>query len=178
MKPFKFFWNTHKWTGIVLGLILVNLAVTGFFLLAKKDYAWIQPPNQQAASGNFEDCLSIRELLDAVLAEKHPDLLTEDDIARIDFRPSERLHKVKSKHNYSEIQICAITGEVLSAGVRNSDWLERLHDGSLFGGWVHGWVMPLVACALLFMVVSGYYIWLAPIISKRRRQKKPTITAD
>ena len=38
-------------------------------------------------------------------------------------------------------------------------------------------MMPLVACALLFMVVSGYYIWLAPIISKRRRQKKPTTTA-
>ena len=46
MKTFKFFWNTHKWMGILGGVVFLNLAVTGFLLLVKKDHAWLQPPTQ------------------------------------------------------------------------------------------------------------------------------------
>ena len=172
MKPLKFFWNTHKWIGLTLGLVFLNLAITGFFLLLKKDYDWIQPPSQQAAVGELKDCISIRQLFDVVLAEKHPDFRSVDDIDRVDFRPDKRLHKVKSKHNYTEIQVCAVTGAVLSTDVRNSDWIEQIHDGSFFAAWTHDWLMPTVACGLLFMVGSGTYIWMSPILSKRRRRKR------
>lgn len=172
MKPLKFFFTAHKWTGIILGLIFVNLAVTGFLLLKKKDYAWIQPPSQQAAAGKLKDCISLRALFDVVLAQNHPDFKTDDDFDRVDFRPGQRLHKVRSKHSYTEIQVCAVTGEVLSTETRVSDWVEQLHDGSLFADWTHDWLMPVVAFALLFLVGSGIYIWLAPALSKRRRRKK------
>ncbi|MDY0109632.1 MAG: hypothetical protein RBT60_06810 [Candidatus Krumholzibacteria bacterium] len=49
---------------------------------------------------------------------------------------------------------------------RRSDLLERLHDGSLFGGFVHGWFSPLVAVSVAFLTVSGCWLWLAP---RRRR---------
>ena len=44
MKSFKLFWTAHKWTGIVLAIVFASTAVTGFLLLVKKEFAWIQPP--------------------------------------------------------------------------------------------------------------------------------------
>lgn len=178
MKAFKFFWTTHKWTGIILGVVFVNLAVTGYFLLQKKEHAWLQPPTQQATAGELKDCISLRQVFDVVLAQNHPDFRTDQDIDRVDFRPSNNVHKVRSKHNYSEIQVCALTGGVLSVETRTSDWIEQLHDGSFFGDWVHVWIMPIAAIALLFLVGSGIYIWLAPIMSRRRRNKIRSIEGN
>ena len=32
MRLFKFFWTTHKWTGIVLATVFLLVSVTGFLL--------------------------------------------------------------------------------------------------------------------------------------------------
>ena len=48
MSSFKFFWTTHKWTGIVIAILLVMSSITGFLLLIKKDFDWIQPPTATA----------------------------------------------------------------------------------------------------------------------------------
>ena len=170
MFAFKFFWTTHKWTGILLGIVFLNLAVTGYLLLVKKDYDWIQPPSAKATAGRVEEFASLQKIFAAVIAENHPDFRSADDVDRIDFRPGKRLHKVRSKHNHAEIQVDAVTGAVLQHGFRASDLIEQIHDGTFFGGWAHDWLMPVVAGALLFLVVSGLYIWIAPILKKRRRR--------
>ena len=36
MTLFKLCWETHKWIGIALSLILINISVTGLLLLEKK----------------------------------------------------------------------------------------------------------------------------------------------
>ena len=66
-------------------------------------------------------------------------------------------------------QVDAVTGAVLGVATRRSDWFEQLHDGSLFGDWVHDWIMPMVALALAFLVLSGLYMWYFPIWKKNRR---------
>ena len=169
MKLFKLLWSTHKWTGIVLGVVFLNIAITGTFLLLKKDYEWIQPRTQSGASGDVSSFITNQKLFEVVLAEGHPDFKTVEDIDRVDFRPSKRVHKVRSVHNYSEIQVDAVTGEILSLEMRRSDWFERLHDGSLYGSWAHDWLMPVAACGLVFLVLSGLYIWYFPGWKKRRR---------
>lgn len=171
MKLFKFLWSTHKWTGIVLAVVFLNIAVSGFFLLNKKDYDWIQPPTQSGAAGEVSAFISPQRLFEIVFAQEHPDFKTLADVDRVDFRPAKRVHKVRSVHNYAEIQVDAVTGDVLSTAIRRSDWFERLHDGSLYGAWVHDWLMPLVAVSLVFMVCSGLYIWYFPVWKKKRRQR-------
>jgi uncharacterized iron-regulated membrane protein len=146
--------------------------LTGFLLLAKKDYAWIQPPTQRATAGETKDFASLQQVLASVFAERHPDFGTLGDIERIDFRPGRRVHKVHSVRNHSEFQVDAVTGTVLGpARCRTSDLIEQLHDGSFYGEWAHAWLMPVAALALLFLVVSGIYIWLAPILKRRRRRR-------
>ena len=172
MKLFKFLWTTHKWTGVILGIIFLQLAVTGFLLLTKKNYDWIQPPMQNGTAGEVKDFITLQEVFARVFARNHPDFKSFDDIDRVDFRPGARVHKVRSKHNYSELQIDAVTGEVLSDDWRASDLIEKLHDGRFYAAWLHDYLMPLVAIGLAFLVLSGLYMWLFPILRKHLRAKE------
>jgi len=167
MRPYKIVWELHKWIGIVLALVLVNVSVTGLLLLEKKQYAWIQPPTRKGQAGTTADFISMQRLFRAVLDCNHPDFADVEAIDRVDFRPGKRVYKVRSKTHHAEIQVDAITGDVLSVATRRSDRLEQLHDGSYFGDAMHGKIMPLAAVANIILVLSGLYLWLAPKIKKR-----------
>ena len=82
------------------------------------------------------------------------------------------MDKMLSTDNHSEIQIDAITGEVLSQDERISDLLEDLHDGSWIGKPVHAYVMPLVALLVYFLVFSGLWLWLEPKVKRWRRRRR------
>jgi len=169
---FKFFWTTHKWIGIALALIFTCSAVTGFLLIIKKKVDWIQPATQTDSDGRVEDFISLGELFDTVLSQDHTDFQSLADIDRVDYRPSKRVFKVLSKHHHSEIQVGAVTGEVLSVSQRPSDLLEDIHDGSFFGSWAHDWLLPAAAIGMLFMVISGLWLWVEPTVRKSRRKRR------
>ena len=172
MKTFKFFWNVHKWTGIVLAVFLFCTSVSGFLLLLKKKVDWIQPPTVQGAGGGVDDFICVRELFAVVLGHGHRDFQSMDDIDRVDFRPADRVFKVQSRSRYAEIQVCAVTGEVLSNAWRPSDLIEDIHDGSFWAGWFHDWFMPVVSAALLLMIASGLWLFVEPSVRRRRRHKR------
>lgn len=171
MRFFRTIWLLHRWLGISAGLVLMMTAVTGFLLLIKKDYAWIQPPTMTCAEGPIEALQPMAAVYEAVFALDLPQFRSEEDIKRVDFRPSKRLHKVVSKHDDLEVQVCAITLATSAPRVRRSDWLEALHDGSWFGEFAHAWVMPAVACLLLFLAGSGYVMWGVPAWKRWRRRR-------
>lgn len=175
MSLLKFFRKTHKWVGIGAALILLNVSITGLLLLEKKAFDWIQPTAHEGSAGAAEDFIDLQTLLAVVFAQGHEDFKTVVDIERVDFRPDKRVHRVHSRNHFSEMQIDAITGEVLHVGRRRSDLFENLHDGtfygSFFGGWVHLLLMPVAAVALLFLTISGLYLWLTPLLNKRARRK-------
>ena len=155
----------------MLGLVVLNVAVTGFLLLIKKDHDWIQPPTQRGAEGGIERFITNQQLFETVLAQGHPDFASLDDVNRVDFRPGKRVFKVQSHHHHTEMQVDAVSGAVLGVAKRNSDLIESLHDGSFFGDAVHGWLMPLTAIALVFLVASGLFIWLQPKVKRARRRR-------
>ncbi len=168
MRLFKFFWTTHKWTGIILAFVFLYMSTTGFLLLIKKRNHWIQPPTKRGAEGELEDFITLQRLVDVVRAQNHPDFTSLEDIERIDFRPGKRVFRVHSEHHYAEIQVCAVTGKVLNVSWRPSDLFEDIHDGSFFAGWYHDWAMLGVSAGLLFLAISGWWLWLDPIVRKRR----------
>ena len=172
MTVFKLCWEAHKWIGIALSLMLINISVTGLLLLEKKQYDWIQPSTRQGAPGSSADFITLQQVLDAVFACQHPDFADINDIDRIDFRPGKRVHKVRSTKHHAEIQIDAVTGEILSTSTRRCDFLEQLHDGSWFGPWMHGMIMPVVAVANTVLALTGLYLWLGPKFKLRRHPPK------
>lgn len=174
---YRFSWTTHKWVGLALAPVFVGIAATGFLLLLKKDYDWIQPPTRKGAAFDAEHPTWMR--LDEVfrIASGYEHFESIDAIDRVDFRPEKRIHKIRSKHDYWELQIDAVTGEVLSHERRMSDLIEQIHDGSFFAEGVHAYFMPLVAVALSFMAATGVYIWWFPIGTKRRRRRERAAAA-
>jgi len=168
---FKLVWNVHKYVGLVLAVIVAMVSVTGLLLLVKKDFDALQPPTQRGEAGEPADFIPVAEVLEAAYAVGHPAFASLDDIDRIDLRPHRRVHKVRSVHDHMEIQVCAVTGAVLSGpGPRRSDLIESIHDGSFFGDRAHGWVMPATAVGLLVLTVSGIWVWIAPVLKRRRRR--------
>lgn len=172
MNTFRFFWHTHKWVGISVAAFLILIAGTGFLLLLKKEFAWIQPPTQQGAEGHFATFISLEEAWKRVEAEGHPDFRSLDDLERIDVRPHKRVYKLRSKHGHSEIQVDAMTGAILSVDTRRSDFIETLHDGSWIGKPVHDYLMPIVALCVLFLALSGCWLWVRPFFTRRKRRRE------
>lgn len=168
MRAFRLLWLLHRWLGVGMGLVLLLSATTGFLLLLKKDFAWIQPPVVKGVPAPVEQLQSLQAVYGAVFALGLPQFRSEADIARVDFRPAQRVHKVVSVHDHLEVQVCASTLRTSGPNPRWSDWLEELHDGSWFGSFAHGWVMPLAGCVLCFLSLSGYVMWLWPKWRKRR----------
>ena len=176
MSLYQFIWKSHKWVGILLSLVFINFAVTGILLLEKKKYAWIQAPTEKGAKGEIEDFVTLQQVLQTVFQAGDENLKTLADIDRVDFRPDKRVLKVLSKKNYREIQVDAVTGKILSQNFRTSDLIENWHDGLFFGEWAHGLLMPVAGTGMLFLTISGLYIWLASW-NRRNKQKlsRPSI---
>ena len=172
MNTFRLFWDLHKWVGISAAVLVLITAVTGFLLLVKKEFSWIQPPTQAGAEGTIESFITLERAWQSVAALGHPDFGSLDDLDRIDVRPDKRVYKLRSRHNDSEVQVDAVTGAVLARGERVSDWLERIHDGSWIGEPFHDYVMPVFAFCLVFLVFSGMWLWLEPIVKRRRRRRR------
>lgn len=170
MRVFRTIWLVHRWLGVAAGLVLLLTASTGLLLLVKKDYDWIQPPVVRGAEGPPSALQPLAAVYDAVFALDLPQFRSEADIARVDFRPRERVHKVVSRHDDLEVQVCAITLRTTGPRPRRSDWLERLHDGSWLGDFAHDRVMPVVALILFYLAGSGYVMWLWP--KYKRWQKR------
>ncbi len=171
MTLFKLTWDLHKWIGLTIAAVVMVTSVTGFLLLVKKNFSSIQPPTQVGQEGSVDEFLSIAKVLEAARATGDPAFATIDDISRVDLRPGKRVHKVLSKHDHKEVQVDAITGEVLSHTWRPSDLFEEIHDGSWFASVWHDYGMPIVAMGLLFLSGSGVFIWATPVVRKRRRRK-------
>ena len=171
MQYSRFYRTTHKWLGVIFSVALLNISVTGLLLLEKKNFTWIQPETKTGASGSADQFITNQRLFDAVLSQKHADFKTVDDIDRVDFRPGKRLFKVRSKNNYAEIQVDAITADVLSVARRNSDMIETLHDGSIFGAFTHQYLMPATAVITLYLTATGLYLWLLPAAKRRAKRK-------
>ena len=171
MKMSKLARKTHKWFGIVLSLILCNISVTGLLLLEKKEYEWLQPSTRTGSEGTIDELIDIQTVLEVAFAQGYESFQGLEFIDRVDFRPDERVFKVRSSKNYMEMQIDAVSGAVLSISARRSDLCENLHDVSFFGQIMHGKLMPIVAVGNLTLIATGFYLWLSPKL-KRKKTKK------
>ncbi|MFY9344492.1 MAG: PepSY-associated TM helix domain-containing protein [Planctomycetota bacterium] len=172
MRVFRLLWLVHRWLGVSAGFVLLLSASTGFLLLLKKQYHWLQPAVVRGAPGTVEQLQPLAAVYGALFALGLPQFRGEHDIARIDFRPAQRVHKVVSVHDDLEVQVCAVTLATSGPHVRRSDLLERMHDGSFLGDFVHGRVMPAVALILLYLASSGYVMWLWPKWQRWRARRR------
>ena len=160
MKPNKQIRKIHYWISPFIFIPILIILSTGILLQLKKQSDWIQPPIQQGVS-NIPS-IEFEEMLEAAKSVPEAEINSWEDIDRIDVRPDKGISKIRSNNQW-EIQIDNQTKEILSVEYRRSDVIESIHDGSFFTDYVKfGWFLP-AAILLIFMSISGIYMFLLPL---------------
>ncbi|MCU0388625.1 MAG: PepSY domain-containing protein [Chitinophagaceae bacterium] len=143
----------------VTGLLLIWKKNSGGYLLGETRHGkatiaseWVKIDSLQHAAINF-------------LVLKKPE--ADREIDRIDIRPEKGVAKISFKNHYTAIQVDLTTGQALTIETRRADFIEQLHDGSLFDKIADTNFLKLLygtiaGLFLLFLSFSGFFLWFNP----------------
>lgn len=165
----------HYWATPIIGLPLLVIILTGLCLQVKKQWTFVQPPENKGSASSPQ--VELAQILASL--KEHPEIPVEgwSDIDRIDVRPKKCVAKVLLKTGY-EVQVDLADAKVLQVAYRRSDLIEAMHDGSFFGGDAMklGVFLP-AAAGLLLLWLSGVWMFLVPFWVKAKKKRKPTNAA-
>lgn len=160
--------RTHYWASLVLLVPILIVIGTGVLLLLKKEFDWIQPATQKAVA---EPEISFERILDVVVEIPEMQVISWDDIDRLDVRPDKGIVKVRGR-NLWEAQLNLQTGEVLQVSYRRTDVIESIHDGTWFHDQAKLLVFLPAAFVLLFMTLSGAFLFIERIQAKNKKRRR------
>lgn len=170
VKALRWIRSLHKWLGLPLIVFFFIIGVTSI-LLAWKKKAELLPPTL-ATKVEQGEWISPSEMVR--IAEAEMEKIGEStEVDRIDIRPDKGVAKVSFKTHFTEVQLDGLSGEVLSIETRHSDWIEKVHDGSIVDFYLGGdeatklTYSTLTALGLILMSLSGFYLWYFPKVIRR-----------
>lgn len=168
MRPSVLNRKLHYWLSFGLALPILVMIGSGLLLQLKKQWDWVQPPEQRAKCA--VPSVSLADMLVAVRSLPDRQMSDWQDINRIDVRPSRCMAKIRLQDDW-EVQVDLRTGEVLQVAYRRSDWLESIHDGSFFAGDLTklGLFLP-AGLVLLLLWLSGMWMVYQPFAARRRQR--------
>ena len=174
VKSIRWYRRLHKWMGIPLILFFLLIGITSI-LLAWKKKAELLPPTLKT---KVENGVWILPSEMVKIGEEEMQRLGKDpEVDRIDIRPDKGIAKVTFKTHFTEVQVDGYSGEVLSISTRHSDWIEKVHDGSILDFYTSGdegaklTYSTLTALGLIFLAISGFYMWYFPKVIRRLKSK-------
>lgn len=174
VKSIRWYRRLHKWIGIPLILFFLLIGFTSI-LLAWKKKAELLPPTLKT---KVENGVWILPSEMVKIGEEEMQKLGKDpDVDRIDIRPDKGIAKVTFKTHFTEVQLDGFSGNVLSIETRHSDWIEKVHDGSIIDFYTSGdegaklTYSTLTALGLIFLGISGFYMWYYPKVIRRLKAK-------
>jgi hypothetical protein len=159
-KLTKWAFYAHLWLGVLFTVVLLAISITGILLNHKRALG-LMPEVENASTAPLAASLSIDALAETALRAAG-DTGAVTAIDRMDVRPRDNIVKVRLRDAAStEVTLDLSTGQVLDMGRRGDVFLEKLHSGEIFGD---GWVLlsDAAAIALTIVLISGYWLWLAP----------------
>lgn len=174
VKALRWIRSLHKWLGLPLIVFFFIIGITSI-LLAWKKKAELLPPTLKSEVEAGTWILASEMVL---IAEEEMNRLGRDPVVdRIDIRPDKGVAKVTFKTHFTEVQLDGLSGKVLSIETRHSDWIEKVHDGSIVDFYLGGdeatklTYSTLTALGLILMSLSGFYLWYYPKVIRRLKGK-------
>lgn len=184
-KVLRLFRKVHSTTGALLFVFFFIVSLTGLLLGWKKNSGgYIMAPSYFGTSTDMKTWLpvdslhsiAVRIFRDSVSATRSPHL------DRIDIRPDRGMVKFVFVDGFWGLQLDMATGQLLTVERRRSDFIEKVHDGSIvdqYFGWGSGLFKLLytsvMGLALLLFTVTGFWLWYGP---KRMRMNGNTSTRN
>lgn len=160
----------HRYVGLVIGIFVLVSSITGILLGWKKDVDLLQPPLIEGQTPDLSQWVSMADLATAAYAGlDSAQSIKNNPIDRIEARPDKGMVKVLFSEGYWEVQLDGSTGKVLSVAQRHSDWIEKIHDGSIISDLFKLVSMNLLGLGLLILAITGFTLWFYP---KRIRKLK------
>ncbi|MBK8621085.1 MAG: hypothetical protein IPN79_04835 [Saprospiraceae bacterium] len=100
-------------------------------------------------------------------------------IDRMDIRPSLGVVKVTFEGSFLEVQVDGSNGDILFVGQRYSDFIEKIHDGSILDVWFSpgGQIFKLtyttlLSFSLMTLCLTGLGMWYYPKVIRRLKNKE------
>ena len=160
----------HRFIGTALAFFVVFSAITGILLGWKKNINLLQPAERNGTAAALAHWAS----LDAIVLAAHHAVdsvvghpLTVD---KLDVRPGKGIVKVLFKEGYWEVQVEGVSGKVLSVSRRHSDWIEKVHDGSIVGDIFKITYTNALGWGLLILSLSGFWLWYGPKVVRKIKE--------
>ena len=157
----------HRRGALLVALPFLVVVLTGILLQTKKQFAWIQPPEQRTASE--VPGIPFEAILQAAARHPHTGITSWGHIDRLDVRPGKGIVKVIGKSRW-ELQLDLATAEVLQVAYRRSDLIESLHDGSWFHPAAKLYLFLPAGVIVFGLWLTGVYLWWVPILARRRKR--------
>ncbi|PCJ32716.1 MAG: hypothetical protein COA90_01955 [Gammaproteobacteria bacterium] len=169
----KIKWNRvnrkiHYWGAVICALPILVVLISGVLLLLKKEFEWVQPPTIKTQSRTSE--LQFEQILAVAKTVEEAGISSWQDIKRLDVRPNKGVIKIQANNQW-EIQLDYASGEILHVAYRRSDFIESLHDGSFFHDFAKLGLFLPAAIILLFLWITGMYLFLLPYLAKNKVAK-------
>ena len=161
--------KVHYWASAIVAIPLFIIICTGIVLQLKKHWSWVQPPEQRGSV--TQPVIELSHILETLKNEPSLGVTSWDDVNRLDVRPDKGVVKAWLKSDW-EAQIDLGTGEILQIWMRRSDWIESIHDGSIFGDVVKLGLFFPTAITLLVLWLGGMWMWLFPLLHKRKVRRR------
>jgi uncharacterized iron-regulated membrane protein len=168
----------HLWLGVISTVALIAICVTGILLNHKRGLG-LMPDVPHEPSGHFGNALPLERLAQAALAAapqsargnwQPADSVDIALIDRMDVRPRDGFVKVRLRDKASmEMTVDITDGRVIHVGRRGDVFLEKLHSGEAFGG-RFVLLSDFAAVLLVLTLITGYWLWLAPKISRGAKE--------
>ena len=165
----------HRWMGIPLIVFFLVIGVTSILLAWKKKAALLPPTLASKVEQGTWILPSEMVRIGEVEMKK---LGRDSEVDRIDIRPDKGSAKITFKTHFTEVQVDGYSGEILSVGTRHSDWIEKVHDGSIVDYYTTGeegaklTYSTLVSLGLIFLALSGFYIWYYPKLMRKMKEEQ------
>lgn len=177
-KLLRTFRKIHRTTGALLFVFFFFISLTGLLLGWKKHSGGlILPKSYTGTTTDLKDWLPLDSLHQNACKFLH-DSVSADislDLERIDVRKDKGMVKFLFADSFWEVQLDGASGQLLVIDRRRSDFIEKIHDGSILdyylgttGGYVKLVYTSIMGLALLIFTITGFWLWYGP---KRMREK-------
>lgn len=167
----------HKWFSMVFIVFLVLIAATAILLAWKKQWNLV-PKTQKSKTEMTGNWIPVEEMIAVGQAYVRDSLGKSADLDRVDIRPDKGVAKIVFKWHFTEVQVDGFSGKILSISQRNSDLIEKIHDGSILdflvgsdGETAKLTYSTLTSLALLLLAFTGFFLWYWPRVIKRIKNK-------
>ncbi len=171
-KVLRIFRKIHRTTGAFLFLFFFLVSISGFLLGWKKHSGnLILAKSYQGTSTNLQDWLPI-DSLHKNACQIFRDSISKTlslDLDRIDIRKDKGMVKFVFVDGFWGIQLDGATGKLLHIETRRSDFIEKVHDGSILdlyfetsNGQIKLIYTSIMSIALLIFTITGFWLWYGP----------------